>query len=354
MNSKEHSIEEEKMSVAMYREYGIAEWYEKCLVMTSVEKLEVLKNIRNGENSLLVQLVRLPFPHFVREYFERIYQQNEERRGIAVYLNDPAFGYKMYMLTEKMIERFSESLRSTLSGEAVALLKDFSSSSFREIMDNTLDQSLVTCDSGIKSRGRLMKYVYLTQYITYDEALKMNLSISKLFQKDREAGVMEDGFELENKLDTLNPIARTIFARMIGLYGQKRMKRKEISTFLDVSVERIGQLYDEIFSYFLRTLGEFKNKLGFVERNYAPNDIRMYNNKYFREIDLKLTIGHILKNMLSPEEQKVVSSLNYSKAHLYIAYKYLFNQDYKLTSDYLINASLSELELGDIGGKGAI
>jgi hypothetical protein len=96
---------EEQECIEFYRKYGISEWNEKTLILTDEERSVVTSDLEEGNLNPLIDIVKLPFPQFVTAYYSRFPNKPVE-------LNDPAFGYKLYLLTERGISYHAELLRN--------------------------------------------------------------------------------------------------------------------------------------------------------------------------------------------------------------------------------------------------
>lgn len=337
-NSKE-------LDATMYREYEIAEWHEKGLVLGEVNSCIVIKDLEDGKESPLVALAKLPFPQFARIYLSRF-------EGSEVYLKDPAFTYKLFLMSELNMRVFCERLRNpNITHEEIKKKygKNLNRNELNEFIYTPLDVIPKIISSSKRAQVCQLKYLYLTQYITFDEAKKMGLSIVPFLEQERQAGASVDGYELEQKLATLNTAVRLIFVKLFGLYGHSRMSIKDISKEFGIPISKIEMVYDLLIPPFLKTLGDFKSKTGYVERDYAPGDTIRYKNKTYRELDLDIQIKFIFQNVLSETEKLVLSARSNKEVASYIAYKYLYH-DRKEVEQYLSLGGQELEELGSMGG----
>ena len=102
---KKEKVNAEAISIGLYREHDISEWQEKCLILSKAEQTQVLKDLKEGITSNLVEFVKLPFPKFVETYFKQF-------PGSDFYLSDPTFGYRLYIMKEHYIRYISEVIKN--------------------------------------------------------------------------------------------------------------------------------------------------------------------------------------------------------------------------------------------------
>lgn len=79
---------------------GISEWDKKQAMLEANEVYTIIEDLKAGVDSDLVALAKLPFPHFAREYLK-------DYPASAPYFADPAFGYKLYFLSERELSVFT-------------------------------------------------------------------------------------------------------------------------------------------------------------------------------------------------------------------------------------------------------
>lgn len=332
---------EEEFSVEMYYNYGVAEWHEKSIVLLEDEKNRVLDDLAKGMNTFLVELVRLPFPRFVCTYLE-----NEP--GAAKYLKDPGFGYKLYFLSDGQINYVVNAIRGNKTIRGYKKKETGPTwTEVQEILKIKLD-NIPRIASSLKNRILFeQKFLYLSQYIDYEEAKKLGLDITSRLERDANyTGVLSDGFRLYEKLELLNPISRYIMARFLGLCGHTRAHFVEIARELGVPSDIIKNLIREISPCLMSTYGDFKNKLGYVEKGETSTSFSDYTNKKFREMDIIIHEYFVYHNMLSSSEKEVLyelSRVQRNSVYAYIAYKYLFGMNEKRTVER-VSSTKDEIE----------
>lgn len=306
----------------LYLLYGVSEWPEKCQIMTASEKLEVLKDLKEGKNTPLAKLVKMPFPFFARQYFS----QFPVAEG---YFKYPAFAYKIYFMENSELRCFTEMMRNPhltykqlnellreLYGYRIVNYHNFN---LEYISQMDLEDLSKTMSSTRKSKTHTLKFLQLTDYINREEAEKMSLSVADIFVKD---GV--EGYDLEYKLSILNPEARRILEQYLGIHGYRPHGIAELkkSTVVPTS-ETIDHLIDTIVPKLYRSPKEFAHFIGFREEKQIPGNIFEYSSEFYRKIDISLETYAYVKNANSAEKE-ILASLKRKKKILYIAAKHMF------------------------------
>ncbi len=303
-------------SIKMYREYGISEWREKCLVLSDVDRAIVISDLSDEVETELTKAVKLPFPDFARVYLSNFQE-------IQSYLKDPAFGYKLYLLADYNLKIWISKLRGP-DIPIKELCNKYNCSYVKDellaIMGTSLENVPKTILSPITLfNDNFLKFIYLTQYIDTSKALELGLSTSNFFIQD---GTTK-GYDLEGKMDILNPVARTIIARTLGLYGYNRASSNRISEELNMSKQRIIKLQHFIIPLLILPLGVFKQKLGFKDDINSNNQGRHeYMSNSYRKMDIALEIAFIRSFCISPSEEIILSSINEKNATIYLVAKY--------------------------------
>lgn len=330
------SIEDEKIieheSTYMYEYYGIAEWREKCIIMSEQEINSVKKALNAGIETPLTALVRLPFPKFALEYYKNC-------ESAKKYFEDPAFGYKLYFLGDKALETFAFYMRNShMKKEELKkiMVPRYLTKEAELIFPYNLDDVVF---SGLSAEGKIflireIKFIYLSQYIDLEEAKKLGLKKARQFEIDVANGSNSNGYEFETKLSSLNMTARYLMIHILGLYGFKRQSVKEIALDLGISYYLLNRMFKELFPCFFLTLGEFKNRLGVIDKPYNLGEYIEYGNRNYKKYDLEVEINRI-HSQLSEYEKIVLSSHSNSEVRAYIVYKYIF-KDAKKTLEYLV------------------
>lgn len=324
------NLTKEEFDILMFYNFGIAEWHEKSLILTEEEIIEILNCLKNSTSSPLVELVKHPFPKFIRKYFSSF-------PGAERFLKDPEFDYKVYLMTDTDITYLAKLIKSAPK-ERVAIDK-VRKSSFSDLY-SILRSSLadISKDPDTRDRGyiKFIKFLYLTQYIDFQEAKRLNLKIASQVEIDSlysKEGLQ--GYQLEEKIACLNFPLNLVISRLLGLCGHHRESLGKIIKEFGMPPKYTRYLVDIILPSLMLSLAEFKHKIGFVEREYSPYDYREYTNKKISRLDLVCTIGFIKNNRLSPVEKQVISKFPPSKQITYIAQKFVF-KDINRTSEALI------------------
>ncbi len=310
-------LSENKNALYMFRLYGIPEWNEKCAILSKDERLRILKDLRNGIFTPLVALVKLPFPKFASTYFRRYPKA-------AIYLNDPAFGHKLYILSNANKTTFKNMVQEKV------VKVDKRSDLFSDIEESFF----LPFDSFIKkisqSKMQYSRFLYITQYIDLETARRIGTSKAQIFEADE-----ENGYQLFEKLALLNTASRLIMVKYLGLYGHTAGSISNVSRELGISEDYIRKIIKILIEYLALPLGEFKVKIGYVDKDYGPKDYKEYTNKAFKNIDLRAEAAFIFKYCLSDKERSVLNSKSPQATIIYIASKYIFKSPIK-TSEYLV------------------
>lgn len=324
-------------SIKAYRNFGISEWNEKCLVMSEEEIQEVVRELEEGETSPLLEIVKLPFPHFSAIYLQRFPSANS-------YIKDPAIGYKMYLLPDNILKymftrlRYPEKKMNDLRKELKVGSLELAMG--REIISGKLEDSLKIMSAISQNRVIARKFVYLSQYIDFTEAQRLNLSMVPYFEL-----ASSDGYELDKKLDLLNSGVRTIMSLILGLYGEKRHSYKEIGERLSISADRVHNIVEYIFDLFFRPTVELKDAIGLKPLEYRFDDTRQYTNWKYRDMDISIETDFI-RSFLPPLEKEVLNSYSKKEARLYIASKYMFKTPGSLASNMSLTIDEAKSRLG--------
>lgn len=324
------NLTKEEFDILMFYNFGIAEWHEKSLILTEEEIIEILNCLKNSISSPLVELVKHPFPKFIRKYFSSF-------PGAERFLKDPEFDYKVYLMTDTDITYLAKLIKSAPK-ERVAIDK-VRKSSFSDLY-SILRSSLadISKDPDTRDRGyiKFIKFLYLTQYIDFQEAKRLNLKIASQVEIDSlysKEGLQ--GYQLEDKLACLNFPLKLVLSRLLGLNGHQRKSLTKIVDEYGLSSKNIRYLVDIILPSLMLSLAEFKHKIGYIERDYLPYEHREYTNKRIAHLDLIFTVEFIKENRLTPIEKQVISKFPPSKQITYIAQKFVF-KDINRTSKALI------------------
>ncbi len=323
-------VTKQEENIKMYREYGISEWREKCLVLSDSERAVFLYDLQNGRQSDLVTLVSLPFPQFITVYCKRFHAADP-------YTIYPDFGFKMYMLKDSTLRIWTRSLRDP-KARLGDLKKEYKCvydrKDFNDIIHTPFNEIPKVCGTPVKTISELdIKYAYISQYIDTQTALEMELPIGSVFEQEENPL----GFDLQGKLKTLNPIARTIISRTLGLYGYDRTGARTIAKELKISEDKAQKCVSLLFPVISRTLGDFKNKTGYLDPQATGNQgLIEYKYSPYRDLDIALETQYIKNNLLTPAQLQVLSSVSNSVLQIYLAAKFFGWTDEQICRNLLI------------------
>lgn len=317
-------IDKRLLTRGMYRNYDIAEWNEKKAILTIEEAQTVLADLKEGINTPLIELVKKPFPQFAKEYFRPYFDQMGKYK--TFYL-DPAFGFKLYFLSESHLRIFATILRvPNLTNKQIAnILKTAKNVSHRieeiqQITDTPLDK-IPKFVSSFKERTNFQKkFLYLTQYIDLETSKRLNLPISAIFEAD---GATK-GYDLEGKLNTLNPAMRLIVTLYLGLYGEESMPAYRIGQDLFNNCDHTyNATIQFILENFDKPLGQFASTIGYTGSIDPLTGIKEYSSKKYREMDIKLQTMFVFEH-LSQIEKIILGAYSNKDRLLYLTSQYMF------------------------------
>lgn len=306
-----------KNNVYMYRLFGISEWEEKCAILERDEKLRILKALKEGKYTPLVALAKLPFPKFASIYFRRY-------PGAKDYIKDSDFGYKLYILSDSN-KRYFKSMaddsfnRNTKNTEIKTQIQDNLRMSLEELAKKVSN-----------NQKQFSRFIYITRYIDLTEAKRLGISRTPIFEAD---GV--DGYELLNKLSCLNATTKIVMVKFLGLYGNTPHSIGDISTELHLPKVNVSKMVKLLLPSMALSLGEFKNKIGLIERDYEKDEYKEYKNKAFRDLDLRLQVAFVYNFVLNNLERSALGGYNPKTVYLYLISKYIIKDPDKL-SEYLV------------------
>lgn len=316
---------QEDIAHDIYRNYGIAEWNEKCDLLTKEDHIQLLKDLENGLDSDIIEKMRLPFPKFVEAYFKNC-------PTFDTYFSDPTVAYKLYLLNSKGRKFLAKKMRyPILSDSAIAdsldiiNIRDYKHQ-ISYILYSKFDDLNITTSVAEVSKTQMRKYAYLTQYIDLEESIRLGLSISEgldIEDKRTSKTSLKDHyiFDLEGKLNMLNPVYRIILVLYLGLYGHHMHTGKEIAKKLSINESSIKLAISTIFPFISQSLYLFGKSIGFSEEKQDPSYKFYYENANFRKIDMDLernyyyaSLSDDIKLLLSSYPAKLVKIYLSSKA----------------------------------------
>lgn len=269
----------EKTTAIVMADCGITEWTEKSIILTIEEKLEVLNCIKNETSTSLFEMVKLPFQEFIVNYYITYY--NDRLRKIKLnsqsgnciryenFIKDPSIGYKIYLLSNANIK----ALNLYIKGENRQILSNFSSY-ITDILASSIDEMMRTFVKTNAGKIQIRKYVYIMQYVDAKEAERLGLK-SFTFCKD----FIHRGFALGEKLECLNDLERLAMTKYFGLDGYMPDNMREVEEELGVPTGKLESFSNKEFLLkFTGALDEFKHEIGFIDREYAPGEIKEYTD----------------------------------------------------------------------------
>lgn len=302
----------EEENLFMYNRYGISEWREKVFVLGS-DAPTVKAGIEANINNELIEMVKLPFPLFTRAYFSNYPAAKD-------FIEDPGFGYKLYMLSESEIFIFSEIMKNggkDLKDKKQMIPNHYIVLSQLEIKLNSSLEELMGYYNYKSFPESYYKFLYIAQYIDTDLALKLNLKSASVFVRDGE----KNGYDIVGKLRLLNPAFREVIVRKLGMYGYDRISIDEIYKEINLDVDKIMFIINKIIPMMFKSTGEMKSNLG-VRTTIDLPSLNEYTNLDFRKKDFKAEKTFYLKNVLSEIEREKLSKLTKIQVHIYLAIKY--------------------------------
>lgn len=327
--SKRNLQELRRESLSMFREFNISEWIQKSAVLSTREAASVKFSLENGIQDPLVKLVMLPFPQFITEYIKGWEKAKK-------YLEDPALGYKLYLLNTEQLVFFAMNIKGKLDYVADSKIQSQYNKKMRSIhttLQVPLGKYLVTAHT--LNLIYLKKMVHLSQYIDREEAIRLGLSKAEIFTADWLRTGIDRGYALEEKMMCLNPAARAAFIRLFGLHGYDYLSVKDIAEDLDVPCSSLESITEIFLNTALLTLGEFKNAIGLIDKEYEVEEYRRYSNKKaLKKTDLKLSVAFTV-SQLGGIEKVILQSLDNRSLMAYIANKYFFGNSHE-TMEYLL------------------
>lgn len=303
----------------LYLQYGITEWHEKCQVLSSVEVISVLEDLKRGIDSPLVRMVKKPFPYFAKEYFEP-YMTNHS------YYGDPAFGYKLYLLDDTTLRYFA--IKAREPGISFLELRkrykighsDELDLEIRELFMQKFDEVPFFTSMSQRKRLVMQKYVYLTQYIDIFEASKMGMSIVADF-----IGYKTESYELEEKLNILNPASRLAIVLFLGLEGHRRHTQGEIQKVITLkSDEKLCLLLNTFLSTAQRPFKAYASMIGFRDREENTDNMFEYKNAQFQSAIISIETTYIFSQLDEATQKFLLSKYTRVQLRQYLAYKYMY------------------------------
>lgn len=296
-------------SRALYRVYGITEWNEKCSILSNDEKLQVLKDLKSGEFSPITKVVMLPFPKFIKEYYIRFYLDDmsfykrlpelDRIFDKKSFIDNPSIGYILYLIPDCYLRVINQYIKDPRCDGRNIFNKSDKYKSYRDLCE-LLNRNLEDFGKGelAYTKARLVRYIHIMSYVDAKEAEALQLK-GFTFKVDNQYR----GFDMLEKLNSLNPLIRHYLIEYLGLNGA-------YSSLLDITNESkiatIPAIFDDKFLRNLAgSLGEFRNTLGYIDREYRPGEHIDYNykSKYYKQF--KLVELNYLKKQLEQQEQEL-------------------------------------------------
>lgn len=294
----------------MINKYKISEWTEKSMVLTDIEIASIFKDLEQEKESPLVVIARLPFPLFAEIYFRRLNLPSK-------FTSNPSFGYALYFLTNSEIKAITKYARKEKINRDII-------NKFLEYLALPIEKIPFSKKSSVGATRLRQKFIHLTQYIDLEVAKKLNINLVPLFINSN-----ENGYEVERKLELLNPEMRRLVENYYGFNGQEVHDASKLSPKIGLAKHKIKKIIDFLEMSFFRSYGDFKNKL---EPTGKIDNMILYANRDYRTLDIELAVPHQIQQ-LSEIERKALfkdtdtTNFNFYKNHeaaIYIVCKYLF------------------------------
>ena len=282
-------MEKKGLGRVLFKEYGISEWDEKCVILSGDEKISILNAIKNGENNLLVNIVRLPYPKFITEYI-KLYRSSLDKRedkiiGLHDYLMQESnkyydLGYKLYVMPTKLVKLVVKYIKNYDESISQIIGTNSHGISFMDIilfLSQPLEQGYKTLGTQSLNKEALKKYLHIMSYVDELEAEMLGLTSFTFKKYDTYRG-----FGLDEKLDALNPLIRYMVEENLGLNGEYKTLN-DLEDELHLNNHSSELFTDNFYLAFSRSVGEFKNYIKLMEKDYDSDDRRVYaNNTPFR------------------------------------------------------------------------
>lgn len=296
MPNKDIELKESKL---LFEDAAITEWNEKKTMLSNLEYSAFMSDIERGIESPLVSLIRLPFPLFAEIYMNR-FPNNPVK-------NDPAIGYKLYLLTSAELKEFMSHIRSEKKIHRI-------SKQDLIIKLRTPLEDFYKTVTGYNQYLADIKFIYITKYIDLQEAERIN---SKNLDFFRAEGT--NGYELTSKLALFNPMLKGILEDGIGFESGIRDQLE-----MQYSIRNYKKdILREFTPTLKRTVGEVRNKLGVMPAKTDDNTgFIKYTNKDFRNKDLSVLYLRYWYEVLSDQEKGILNSISRKYRLMYILYKY--------------------------------
>jgi len=299
--------EQECISISLYKKFGIAEWQEKSQILKEAEVEYILKHL-DEEDNVFVKLVQLPFPKFAEVYFKQF-------KDKLPYVENPQFGYNLFLLNEGQINVLMKYLRET----------DKNSKKIVSKVTEILEELVIPFDSSLKinkRNPRFKKHVfqkaYISQYINKEEAKRLQFTHRTFY----EYGEYKD-FNLQDKINCLNGVTREIFNCFLGMEGRQRLDIKGVTQKLDAVEANVKVIADIAALPISKTVKEFKNAIGYQESD--EKGFHVYTNPIFKKIDFYINYFYYMNHIISPSDAIILNSLDYKTTQIYIASKYFYS-----------------------------
>ena len=282
-------MEKKGLGRVLFKEYGISEWDEKCVILSGDEKISILNAIKNGENNLLVDIVRLPYPKFITEYI-KLYRSSLDKRedkiiGLHDYLMQESdkyydLGYKLYVMPTKLTKLVVKYIKNPDENISQIIGTNYHGITFMDIilfLSQPLEHAYKSFGTQSLNKEAIKKYLHIMSYVDETEAEMLGLTGFTFKKYD-----VYRGFGLDEKLDALNPLIRCMVEENLGLNGVY-MNLTEIESKLNINHILNDLFTDEFYLALSRSVGEFKNYIRLIEKDYESDDRRTYaNNTPFR------------------------------------------------------------------------
>lgn len=297
----------------MINKYKISEWTEKSIVLTDIEIASIFKDLEQEKESPLVVIARLPFPLFAEIYFRRLNLPSN-------FTSNPSFGYALYLLTNseiKVIAKYAREEKEEKRDNDII-------NKFLEYLALPIEKIPFSKQSSVGATRLRQKFIHLTQYIDLEVAKKLNINLVPLFINSN-----ENGYEVERKLELLNPEIRRLVENYYGFNGQEVHDASKLSPKIGLAKHKIKKIIDFLETSFFRSYGDFKNKLEPIGK---IDNMILYANRGYRALDIKLAVQHQIQQLSEIEKKALFKDTDttnfnfqkHNKAAIYIACKHLF------------------------------
>lgn len=263
----------------LYNAFGISEWDEKCVALDSEEQKHVLKMLAENKSDELVEIVKLPYHKFIVEYIKFIYyfQSVKRTKGIKGLdelisnkgLEDPSIGYKLYVIPNRLMKEIMMYIKYpyvNISSIFTPFKDGYNLNELVETLNKPLTEVYKYTVSQRPNKEVMRKYIHIMSYIDKEEAERLGLKDSFTFNSCGEYR----GFDMKDKLDSLNPLIKHILMEYLGFNGSYK-GLKEIENELHVDYVN-ALITDDLLRSLTKSCLEFRYDIKYIPDDYQDGE----------------------------------------------------------------------------------